>query len=532
VSRITRREFGKLAGAAVGPFAAAGFLSARGADVGRLGGGPHDLTILYTNDFHSAFDPIPAYWLSGSPRLGGAAHLASLVARERQSVKTTFLLDSGDMFTGTLSRLTDGEALLEMMALMRYDAMSVGNHEFDYGASVLEKGITRVPFPVLCCNIWHKGHGVRYTRPYTILERNGARLGIIGVMGMLAATRTIMPSKVSALEFTDPVVETTACVKALRDTVDVIVVLAHQGLPGPMQTDAEHDPEVQRPLDEDLAFCAAVPGIDVYIAAHSHHGLDQPIVHPDTRTLITQTYGYGTRLGRIRLSVKDRKVVRHDIELLEVWSDRVAPDPIVASRVDHYRRTVADQIGAPFGRASQRITRKYHRESPLGSLVADAMRARTGADVAIMNAGGLRADLPEGPLDRGHVLDALPFLNDVVTMEIEGGALKAVLEQGLSLEAGMVQVSGLQARYDLARAPRERLVGVEIDGRPVDDHRRYRVATNSFLAEGGDGYVAFRQGTLVAHDEVLSDVLTDYIKRTNPISPPQPGRLTDSRSPR
>ena len=234
------------------------------------------------------------------------------------------------MFTGTLSRLTDGEALLEMMALMRYDAMGVGNHEFDYGAAVFEKGITRVPFPILCCNIWHKGRGIRYTRPYTILERHGVRLGVIGVMGTLAATRTIMPSKVSALEFGDPVVETAACVKALRDTVDVIVVLAHQGLPGPMQTDAENDPDVQRPIDEDLAFCAAVPGIDVYIAAHSHHGLEQALVHPDTRTLITQTYGYGTRLGRIRLSVKDRKVVRHDIELLKVWSDKLTPDPLVA----------------------------------------------------------------------------------------------------------------------------------------------------------------------------------------------------------
>ena len=132
-------------------------------------------------------------------------------------------------------------------------------------------------------------------------------------MGLKAATRTIMPSKVAELEFTDPVAESAACVRALRGTVDVMVVLAHQGLPGPMQTDAENDPDVQRPLDEDLAFCAAVPGIDVYIAAHSHRGLEDPIVHPDTKTLVTQTYGYGTRLGRITLAVKDRRIVGHDV---------------------------------------------------------------------------------------------------------------------------------------------------------------------------------------------------------------------------
>ena len=92
------------------------------------------------------------------------------------------------------------------------------------------------------------------------------------------------------------------------------------------------------------------------------------------------------------------------------------------------------------------------------------------------------------------MLDALPFLNDVVTIELDGGALRSIIEQGISLEAGMVQVSGLKAHYDLRRPPRSRLISLEIDGRPADDHRRYRVATNSFLAEGGDGYNAFRQG--------------------------------------
>ena len=154
MKHITRREFTTMAAAA--PLAAARTLCA-GGDVGRLGGGAHDITILYTNDFHSAFDPIPAYWLRGSPRLGGAAHLATLVDRERAAARTAFLLDSGDMFTGTLSRLTEGEALLEMMTLMRYDAMGVGNHEFDYGWQAFERGITRVAFPTLCCNIRHRG---------------------------------------------------------------------------------------------------------------------------------------------------------------------------------------------------------------------------------------------------------------------------------------------------------------------------------------------------------------------------------------
>jgi 2',3'-cyclic-nucleotide 2'-phosphodiesterase (5'-nucleotidase family) len=521
--RISRREFARLALAA--PVAATQGLGSARAEVGRLGGGAHDLTILYTNDFHSAFEPIPAYWLKGSPRLGGAAHLATLVEQERARAATSFLLDSGDMFTGTLSTLTEGEALLEMMTLMRYDALGVGNHEFDYGWQALERGINRVPFPMLCCNVRYRGSHVRFCRPYTLLERNGVRLGVVGVMGTKAATRTIMPSKVAELEFTDPVEEARACVRTLRQTVDVVVVLAHQGLPGPMQTDAEADPAVQRPLDEDLAFCAEVPGIDVYIAAHSHHGLEQPIEHPDTGTLVTQTYGYGTRLGRVRLSVRDRRVVRHEIDLLKVWSDDLPPHPAVAGRVAHYRAALADRIGPPIGWAAERLTRKYHRESALGSFCADAMRERARAEAAVTNAGGLRADLPQGELDRGHVLDAFPFLNDLVTLELAGRALKEVLEQGFSLEAGMVQVSGLRARYDPSRPVGARLVDVEVNGAPVRDEQTYRVATNSFLAEGGDGYAGFTRGRVLERGPVLSEVIAEHVRAARVVTAPAPGRL-------
>src|ERR671927_1734407 len=117
-------------------------------------GAAREVTILYTNDFHSAFDPIPAYWLPGEPRLGGAAQLASLINEYRRREKTTFLFDSGDMFTGQLSFLTRGEALIEMMISMRYDAMAIGNHEFDYGSANFERQMRLAPFPVLGANIY------------------------------------------------------------------------------------------------------------------------------------------------------------------------------------------------------------------------------------------------------------------------------------------------------------------------------------------------------------------------------------------
>ncbi|MBX3175113.1 MAG: bifunctional metallophosphatase/5'-nucleotidase [Gemmatimonadaceae bacterium] len=533
-SQLSRREFAALLGAA--PFVLPQTLGAddaprtvsRRSDRWRAPHGARQVTLIYTNDFHSAFEPVPAFWLPGSPRLGGAAHMATLIERERNAADTAFLLDSGDMFTGTLSKLTEGEALLELMLLLRYDAMGVGNHEFDYGWQAFERGITRVPFPILCCNVRHRGSGVRFARPHTILERDGIRLGVIGVMGMRAATQTIMPSKVAELEFTDPVAEAKASVRALRGSVDAIVVLGHQGLPGPMQSDAENDPAVQRSLDEDIAFCGAVPGIDVYIAAHSHHGLEAPIVHPDTGTVITQTYGYGTRVGRVRLAIDGGRVVGHDVALLRVDSDDIPAHPSVTARVARYREKIAPEIGPPLGRAARRFTRRYHHESTLGAFCADVMRAQARSEVGITNAGGLRADIPEGVIDKGHVLDAFPFLNDSVTVDLPGGALWEVLEHGCSLHAGMCQVSGVSLRYDPKRPVGARVLSVSVGGAPLERERRYTVTTNSFLAEGGDGYRGFLDGRVVRRDVVLSELITEHVKRTGSVDLPAMGRIVSS----
>jgi len=322
-----------------------------------------EVTILYTNDFHTALDPIPAYWLPGSPRLGGAAQLASLVESIRARDETVFLFDAGDMFTGMLSFLTRGEALMEMMAAMRYDAFGIGNHEFDYGAASFEPLMWRAPYPVLGANIFYKGTHHRYSRPHAILERNGVRLGVVGVIGHDARS-VALPSGITELEFSDPSEAVAASIAELRPRVDLIVVLAHQGKTGPMQTDAE------------------------------------------------------------------------------------------------------------------------------------------------------------------GVLDALPFVNSLVTLELSGAELREVLEQGLSLERGLIQVSGLRAVYDLERPVGRRLLEAAVGGAPLRDDRRYKVATNSFLAQGGDLYATFLHAkTLAETDTLLSELVIEHLRSAKRVAAPSMGRL-------
>ena len=482
-----------------------------------------EVVILHTNDFHSALDPIAAYWLAGEPRLGGAAALAGYVNRYRESDSTVFLFDAGDMFTGMVSNRTEGEALMEMMRLMRYDAFGIGNHEFDYGSTSFERQMNRVEYPVLGANIFHKGTRHRYSRPWVIIERDGIRVGVIGIIGEDARS-VALPSGITELDFEDPATAIAPIVAELRPQVDLVVVLAHQGKTGPQQTDAEAHPDLQRDFDEDIRLAGAVPGIDVLVGGHAHRGIEEPYVHPETGTLIVQTYGYGTRLGVLRLRLRAGRVVGHEGRLVPTWTDSVAPDPAVADLVARYEARVAPELGPPVVTLRRRLYRSYNTESPLGNLVADGMRAWTGAQIAFENAGGLRADLPEGPITRGHLLEVLPFLNTLDTYRMTGAQILEVLEQSLTLERGMMQVSGIRVAYDLTRPRGGRVVEVSVGDEPLQADTEYVVATNSFLGQGGDLYAAFLRGKQLSTGPRLDVVMGQYLARVGPagLEPPRP----------
>jgi len=154
---------------------------------------PREITLLYTNDFESAYDPIPAFWRDDLDHVGGIAQLATLVEQVRSDEDTSFLLDAGDIFTGTLAKLTRGELPFELMTTMDYDAMCIGNHEFEYGWWVLRDAMQRAPFPVLAANLFYKDTDIPFTQQWTILERDGYRIGVVGIFGTDAATALFPP---------------------------------------------------------------------------------------------------------------------------------------------------------------------------------------------------------------------------------------------------------------------------------------------------------------------------------------------------
>lgn len=239
------------------------------------------VTLLFTNDVESAYDPIPAFWLDDVSMIGGIAEITTLIESIRDTEPNVFLFDSGDILTGALAKLTQGRLAFELMITMGYDAMAIGNHEFEYGHKIFEWEKNRAPFPVLGANFFYKDTDHPYAQAHTIIERDGVRIGVIGIMGQDAAT-AIIPSYIAPLDVRDPADAVRKSVAELRDQVDLIVLLTHQGKTAPMQTDAESDPRLQRDINADITLAGAVQGIDVLFAGHADAGTPDPVVHPDT----------------------------------------------------------------------------------------------------------------------------------------------------------------------------------------------------------------------------------------------------------
>ena len=257
------------------------------------------ITLLFTNDVESAYDPIPAFWLDDISMIGGIAEMTTLIRTLRLTEPNVFLFDSGDIFTGALAKLTQGKLAFELMISMGYDAMAIGNHEFEYGHEVLEWQKNRASFPVLGANFFYKDTDHPFAQAHTVIERDGIRIGVIGIMGQDAVS-AIIPSFIAPLDVRDPAEYVQKSIAELQGQVDLIVLLTHQGKTAPMQTDAESDPRLQRDIDADIELAGAVEGIDVLFAGHADAGTPEPVVNQKTGTLIMQTYGQATHLGYLQ----------------------------------------------------------------------------------------------------------------------------------------------------------------------------------------------------------------------------------------
>lgn len=486
------------------------------------------VTLLFTNDMESAYEPVPAWWRDDMERIGGLAELSTLIKFLRKNEPNVFLFDSGDIFTGALSKLTDGALMFEFMTTMGYDAMAIGNHEFDYGEEILLWQKNRVAFPVLSANMFFKDTDHPFAQRHTIIERNGIRIGVIGILGQDAGTTAVAPGSTDGIDITDEAEAVQLSMQELRDDVDLVVVLAHQGHTAPMQTDAEVDPRLARDIDKDMALAGAVEGIDVFFGGHADAGTWEPVVQPKTGTLIMQTFGQATYLGFLQLTLdaKTREIKSYDGKLIPVNADRLLPDPVIASKMAAYRAQFPE-LTEVVGVTEARLNRRYFDESDLGNLLADIAVERTGADIAVIHGGTIRKDIPQGDVEVADVLDTNPFIDPIVVQEVTGEQLFAIMEQSFTLLRGLLQVSGLEVVYDTSKPERQRLVSLKHDGVDVAAGDVFEVAAPQIIANGADHFDEFLATKRLRTSVPLGEMMIDHLRKHGDIPMPQSGRQRD-----
>lgn len=477
-------------------------LAAAGCEKGEL----VPLCILHTNDVHGHI--VPERVEGWSRRMGGAAVLAGCVAESRARNRAlgipTLLLDAGDIFVGTPEGcVSKGVAVVEIMNHVGYDAMAVGNHEFDMGVDVLENLARAARFPILAANATNSADGSipPYFTPYLVKECGALTVGIVGIITE-ATPEIVMPGRTEKIIFKNPE-------QVLRDRLaeleakgaDFIIVLSHCG------------------AEEDRRLASRVRGIGVIVGGHGHELMRNPVRIRSTGTLILQAGGSGQYLGMLAAQVDPRshrvEKYRYEITALEVG--KCAPDPAVGAIVKKWTAKVGEQFDGTVGRADSDFPIGEDGESALGDLIADSMCAATGADIAFTNSYGIRNPLLRGPVSYRDIYMTMPFDNTLYTMTLTGGQVREILEQSLAEQ--ILHVAGLRLEYRRSAPKGKKIVSVTCGSEPLDEGRSYKVVTNSFLSQGGDGFKTFLKGRGLANTGVLDrDAMGDYIKARSPIS--------------
>lgn len=548
------------------------FLLASCATVPRGAQEPVHVVIVGTTDVHG--------WLAGhqrdNPPYGGLAVLASYVnALRAANGGRVLVVDSGDLYQGTLeSNLFEGEPITRAYNAIGYTAAAVGNHEFDYGPvgpnsvarepgedplGALKKNARMARYPFLSANLMEKStHDTpAWAKKSIIVAAGGARIGIIG-LSTPDTPNVTTAANVASLNFTDPVAATESEAQKLRGQgVDAVVIIAHMG---GKCTDLNDVNDVASCANDEEAMrlLRALPAgtIDAYFAGHTHQQMRHvvngvpavqalayshsfstvdlwidPHAHKVTKsemrphTMLCTAVYVGTETCDSRRAPKNNPTLAP--RLFE--GKTIAPDAQIAALLDPYMQKVSAKRNEKTGiRTATKLTRDYDHESQLGDLLTDALRDLTKADVAFVNSGSIRTDLPEGDLIYGDVFEVQPFDNYVSVVQMTGAEIMDVLRIFVAADRGVLQVSGI--RY--VKNGKELQSVTLVSGQPLDPNALYRVAMPDFLATGGDGLMPVmsripKERFSIDQNRTMRDMVIEDVKRwPQPVSVKLDGRVT------
>lgn len=525
-----------------------------------------DVRLIAFNDFHGNLEPplgsSGRVTLSDGTKVdaGGAAYLATHVKQLESQVRNSLVLSAGDNVGASplTSALFHDEPTIDFLNAIGVEASVVGNHEFDEGYAELQrlqrggchptdgcqfdKRFTGADFPFLGSNVYFD-NGAPALLPFTVKISGGVPIGIIGAT-LKDLPTVVTPDAIKGLEFGDEVEAINRTSGWLdRLGIKAQVVLLHQGdntgaggpddcnvAPGPATAIAQH-----------------VSGsVDAIFTGHSHQQYNCVINDPKGNPrVVIQGASFGRLLSVVDLKVdlRTRDVVRSQTKAHnEIVTRDVTPDPAVTTLVDQAKAKSAPIANRRVGTitAALKAAGAPSGESPLGDVIADAQLEATtgnGAQIAITNPGGIRADLTyasspagegDGVVTYGEAFTVQPFSNIMQTVTLTGANLKAVLEQQwTATSTRILQISStLHYTYSASAPIGSRISNITVGGVPVAENASFRVSVNNFLAAGGDGFTEFTKGTALTGGPVDLDAFTAYLSAHPGIAPPPADRIT------
>lgn len=502
------------------------------------------ITILGTTDLHGNINPIDYY--TNKPDNRGLAKVATLIKRIRKEHPNVLLVDSGDTIQGAPlesfhSRKNNKppDPMMLVMSALNYDAMAVGNHEYNFGLKVLEKARAEANFPWLSANTYETATKKPHYKPYIVKEVGGVRVGILGFTTP-GVPHWDNPPNYAGLEFREPVAEARKWVPILRqqERADVVVVAMHMGLGEDLRT-GEVNPGQIPHENQAISIAKEVPGIDIIFMGHTHR--DVPSVYING-VLLTQANHWGRHLARAdvylqkaatgwRVYAKSARTIPAD--------DRVEADPEVVKLAEPYDRETQEWLGKEIGQSAEELTAREARfqDTAILDLIQKVQLEAGKADVSMVASFNSEARIEKGPVTVRDIAALYVYENTLAVLEVTGQQLKDALEHSAKYykpyEPGKSPrdlidekipaynfdiAEGVTYDLDISKPIGQRIQNLRLRGQPLSLSKKLRLATNNYRVNGGGGYTMYKSAPVVYRSsEEIRELIIDWVERNKTV---------------
>src|ERR1044072_3904996 len=500
------------------------------------------ITILGTTDLHGNLFPVD--YFTDKPDNRGLAKIATLIRQIRKENPNVMLIDSGDTIQGTPLEYyhneknnTTPDPMMLAMNELHYDAMTVGNHEYNFGLKVLEKARGEAKFPWLSANTYDVGTQKTHYKPYIVKEVAGVKIGVLGLTTP-GIPNWDNPPNYAGLEFCEPVSEARKWVAVLRDQakVDVVAIAMDMGLGEDLRS-GEVSPGQVPHENEAIAIAQEVPGVDVIFMGHTHREVPSLYING---VLLTQANYWGKQLARADLYLQKNangswRVYAKSARTLAT-DDRVEADPEVVKLAQPYDQETQEWLARVIGQSAEELTAKdaRFRDTAILDLIQKVQLEAGKADVSMVASFNSEARIAKGPVTVRDIAGLYVYENTLVVLEITGQQLKGALEHAAKYFKAYVPgkaasdlvdekipaynfdiAEGVTYDLDISKPVGQRTQNIRFRAQPLSMTRKLRLATNNYRVNGGGGYTMYKDAPVVYRSsEEIREMIIDWVEPT------------------